>query len=239
MNSKLMISGLAAALLFGGAVHASAALTTIGTATYGGADYNLIWDNDNNGKSIIWLDYTNPSDTTTNWTSHKAWAAGLDGELTYNIDAPYGVTWDNSAWRLPSTVDGEYVRGNDGTTTGGYNITTSEMGHLFYVELENIGRRDTSGDLVDEGWGLQNTGDFNNLVAGVYWSTEYATNPNKAWVFTKRIGMQYVNPHSSNRPFGLAVRDAQVVPVPAPVLLLGAGLLALMGARKRQKGNRI
>ncbi len=40
----------------------NAALTTIGTAQFNGVgdEYNLIWDNDNNGNSVIWLDYINP-----------------------------------------------------------------------------------------------------------------------------------------------------------------------------------
>lgn len=38
---------------------AFAALEVIGTATYQSNSYNLIWDDDNNGNSVIWLDYTN------------------------------------------------------------------------------------------------------------------------------------------------------------------------------------
>ena len=58
---------------------ANAALTTIGTATYGGSDYNLIWDDDNNGNSVVWLDYTN---ARTNWSAQNAWAGELDSSLT-------------------------------------------------------------------------------------------------------------------------------------------------------------
>lgn len=67
---------------------AQADLTTIGTATYddgtGSKNYNLIWDDNNKGNSVIWLDYSN---ALTNWTAQKAWAAGLDSNLTYNLNS--------------------------------------------------------------------------------------------------------------------------------------------------------
>ena len=47
---------------------AHAIFTTIGTATYGGSDYNLIWNDDNNGNLVVWLNYTNDD---TNWTSQN------------------------------------------------------------------------------------------------------------------------------------------------------------------------
>ncbi len=108
----LMTSGLA-----------SATLTTIGTATYLGSDYNLVWDDDNNSNSVVWLDYTNP---VASWSTQSTWAVGLDAVLTYNIDAAYSVLWDDAAWRLPNSTNEKNV----------YNVTTSEMGHLYYVELQ-------------------------------------------------------------------------------------------------------
>jgi len=50
-----------AALALIGAVAgtASANLITIGQATYGGSNYNLIYDNDS---SLVWLDYSNQSE---------------------------------------------------------------------------------------------------------------------------------------------------------------------------------
>lgn len=85
--------------------------------------------------------------SVANWTAQNAWAAGLNGGgvLAYNINPGYTVTW-NGNWRLPTTVDGPWVWGYDGTTTAGYNITTSEMGHLFYTELGNQGYYNTSGE---------------------------------------------------------------------------------------------
>ncbi|MBN2705752.1 MAG: hypothetical protein JXR89_04850, partial [Deltaproteobacteria bacterium] len=178
----LMVLGL---LLTSGL--AQAQLTVIGTATYLGTPYNLIWDDDNNGHSVVWLDYTN---APANWSTQTAWAAGLDAQLTYNIDPAYTVIWDDAAWRLPNTVDGQSDYGCDGTTTVGYNITTSEMGHLFYAELGNQGYLDTSCN-TQSPYGLQNTGSFEHLVASWYWSgTEYAPDPDYAWSFGFDDGFQ-------------------------------------------------
>ncbi|MCP4368694.1 MAG: hypothetical protein GY797_11375, partial [Deltaproteobacteria bacterium] len=131
MMKKVIV--LLVLMMMGYSIQAQAGLTTIGTAAYGGSDYNLIWDDNNNGNSVVWLDYTND---LTDWQSQKDWALGLGSAITsYNIDPGYAVTWADADWRLPTTVDGPYVFGYDGTTTGGYNITNSEMGHLYYDEL--------------------------------------------------------------------------------------------------------
>jgi len=239
MMKKRFLSVLAAGLfILTIAGSANAALTTIGTATYGGSDYKLIWDDDNNGNSIVWLDYTNGP---ANWSDQKAWAAGLDAQLTYNIDPAYNVIWDDTAaWRLPSAVDGAYSWGYDGTTTVGYNITTSEMGDLYYTELGNLASYDTSGNLQSS-CGLNNTGDFEYLLASWYWSgTEYASNPEGAWNFNMDNGDQV--PHYKDlSEYGLAVRGGQVsaVPVPGAIWLFGSGLAGMVALGRRRKGNRV
>jgi len=153
----LLAAGLSITCIAG---MANANLTTIGTAQFGGTgpSYNLIWDDDNNGNSVVWLDYVNSQDT---WVSQNSWAAGID--VTYNIDPAYTVNWDDDSWRLPSSVDGINVYGFDGTTPMGFNITSSEIGHLFYEELGNLARYDTAGN-YQSGSGLSNTGDFDNFA---------------------------------------------------------------------------
>ncbi|MCP4265242.1 MAG: hypothetical protein GY777_06655, partial [Candidatus Brocadiaceae bacterium] len=145
MMKKVIV--LLVLMMMGYSIQAQAGLTTIGTAAYGGSDYNLIWDDNNNGNSVVWLDYTNDP---TDWQSQKDWALGLDSAITsYDIDPGYTITWDDD-WRLPTTPD------NSGSFGSGK--TNSEMGHLYHTELGN-----GTG-------GLTNTGDFQNLVASVYWS---------------------------------------------------------------------
>ena len=234
MKNKLLAELATGVFVVGMVGMANAALTTIGTATYKGSDYNLIWDDDNNGNSIIWLDYSNAA---AGWAVQTAWATGLDSALIYNIDSAYTVAWDDAAWRLADTVDGKYKYGYDGTTTGGYNITTSELGQLFFEEFGNLGFVATDGTRPQPNYGLQNSEDFDNLIVDWYWSgTEYAIDQNKAWRFTMKYGRQGSVPKvKANNHYGLAVRSADVsaVPVPGAVWLLASGLVGLMGLRKK------
>ena len=227
MKKKLI--GLTVVLvLFVMSIPAFAALEVIGTVTYddgsGEQEYNLIWERyeDISNKSVVWLDYTN---NAASWIFQQGWAATLETHLAYNIDSAYTVTWDDANWRLPVTDDGtdgggdgSLVNGCDGTTNGGYNITTSEIGHLYYTELGNLGCKDTSCDPstgCQNGSGLLNTFPFQNLIAMQYWSgTEYAPGPSFAWNFIfgptgAYDGRQYYLSKTQSR-YGLAIRIGQV-----------------------------
>ena len=221
---------------------ANATLTTIGTASYGSSNYKLIYDADSPFGPITWLDYTNDP---LNWQGQMAWVAGLNGSevITYNLNPGVIMNW-SGGWRLPATVDGVWEYGCDGTTTAGYNITSSEMGHLYYTELRNIGQYATDGTYLHPGWGLQKTGDFDNLVAAWYWSgTEYAEGasvhfgPDFAWFLDMRIDVGFQNTLTKidHGLRGLAVRPGQVVPLPGAVWLLGSGLTGLVALGRRRK----
>ena len=162
------------------------------------------------------------------WDEATAWASGL---------TVGGVT----GWRLPRTVDGPYVYGTDGTTTGGYNITSSEMGHLYYIELGNTA-------FTQSGYAPPvNKGPFADLLSA-YWSgTEYATDSIFAWYFHFGIGSQSFCAKDYLDLFALAVHDGDVlgngivlpngppVPIPGSILLLAPGLVGLAAIRRRLK----
>lgn len=158
------------------------------------------------------------------------------------------VTWDDAVawvdqlvyagyddWRLPTTVDGPLEYGYDGTTTVGYNITTSEMGYMYYVNLGNLGRFDTNEDL-QPGYGLNNSGPFINLESFIYWTgTEVSSNPTLAYVFITAHGEANYGFKTGNKLHAWAVRDGDVsaVPVPGAVWLLASGLVGLIGLRRK------
>ena len=185
----------------------------------------LIWDPD---LGITWYNFTykGPSNTGATWDQTNAWANNLS--VTVN-----GA--NITGWRLPRTVDGPYVWGNDGSTTAGYNITTSEMGHLFYTELGNTGYYDVNGN-YQPGHGLVKTGPFTNLQRASYSSgTEYAADTDAAWTFYFEDGGQDLN-YKVFSYYALAVHSGDVgapVPIPGAILLFAPGLVGLAGVRRR------
>jgi len=168
------------------------------------------------------------------WSDAQAAVAGLD---------VYGVT----GWRLP---DAKPVNGTtfntsfsyDGSTDYGYNATSSELAHMFYVTLGNKGYHDTAGN-SQSGWGMVNTADFLDVQGDNYWSgTEYASGPDAAWYFGAWNGRQG-DDLKRYELYTWAVRDGDVaaanaVPEPGSTLLAGAALAALgLTRRRRTRGG--
>lgn len=198
----------------------NAALITIGTATVGGSNnYNLIWDDDNNGNSVVWLDYS--QDTYTDWTTQAAWAANLASTL--NLAAGYSINWTDNAWRLPATSDG---------IVNGPGSPQSELGHLYYTELGNV--YDSISPFNP------NLGDFENLQPQNYWSGT-AWQPGTHYYFSMAAGTQAPQADSVAVAGGLAIRSGEVVynPIPEPgtLWLVGSCLIGIVGIRKRRRAR--
>jgi PEP-CTERM motif-containing protein len=163
---KVMI--LVVVMFLGYFAQAQATQINIGTATYSGSDYNLIWDADNNGNSVIWLDYTSPLNYHH---EQESWAAGLNagGVLTYNIDPSYTVAWSGD-WRLPAKTD-QLI---------GLGVTTSEWGHLYYDETTGAFQNVIDDGVywsqthwnVNKGWYIDTTNGFQE--GALKWTTNYA-----------------------------------------------------------------
>lgn len=119
----------------------------------------------------------------------------------------------------------------------------SELGHLFYVALGNKGYCTSNDSLPDScgeqsGWGLTNTGGFQIVQSGAYWSgTEHARYPGSAWFFLAAGdggGKGYDGKYQGL--YAMAVRPGDVAAVPEPqtyaMLLLGLGAV-LLAVRRR------
>ena len=189
---------LAMAMFLGMGTLAQAALIDRGADTLGN---HLIYDTDLN---ITWYDA--PA-VQRNWSNSMTWAASLTvGNTTAGT------------WRLPTTLY------QDGTVPSmgyiGFNFTSSEMGHLYYVELENAA-----------GGPLTNTSPFTNLLPGWYYSSSYSS---AGLPFVCFFGDGYQgHTYAFNSNYALPVHSGNV-PEPATIGLLSLGALSLL-RRKRSK----
>jgi len=180
---------------------------------------SLIYDDELN---VTWYDYTYQA--TEGWQAAVDWAENLSIVVNGN---PY------NNWRLPKTVDGAR------DLAGGYNKTSSEMGHLYYSSLGNKGQLDING-IYQPGFGLKNKGLFTKLVGWYYWSeTEFSGQGDYVWMFGFPDGWQDTRSKDRTSYYAMAVHDGDVgspVPEPATIILFSSGILLITGInRKRQK----
>ncbi|MBI5192266.1 MAG: DUF1566 domain-containing protein [Nitrospirae bacterium] len=150
-------------------------------------DLNITWLKDANYAKISGYD----ADGLMTWSEAMTWADNL-------------VYGGYSDWRLPVTLqpDPSCIWP---LTSNGFNCRGSEIGHLYYTELGNLG---------GPGSPLPNTGPFSNidLSYASYWSsTLWATDPYFAWNFYFGYGEQKSNDKLSNYYYAWAVRDGDVI----------------------------
>lgn len=226
-QTRIVLAATLLAAMVAGTAHAT--LITIGNATNSdGYSVKLIWDNDAPFGSVVWLDNTYGGGI---WWSHDYWQNFLTSDLTVHVNPGYTISWTDDSWRLPRTLDnGIYYPAEDGTSSTGYNITSSELGHLWYTELGN-----TAHEI------MSNAGEFDHLGKRVYWSeTEPAINTNNAYCFVTETGLQTHMNKESGYSF-MFVRSAEVdttpVPEPSTLLLVAGGLAGLVGWRMRQRSR--
>lgn len=186
---------------------------------------------------------------------------GNPGAMTWDtafewIDAMNAAGYKGfSNWRMPTMtpVNGsafDYEVSYDGSTDRGFNNTsiTNELSHLYYVGLGDLGLCTTdnpvgsSSDSCNQNapftWGLQNTGPFDNLVAGRYWTSVHDTRPGQQRAFDLDATFGQMGTGGTDGPkFVWAVLDGDVaaVPVPAAAWLLGSGLVALWGVGRSRR----
>ena len=175
----------------------------------------LIYDTD---LDITWLRDGNYANTSGYGTGHMTW----NEAMAWASQLEYGGYSD---WRLPTTVEDSAVRGwgYDGTTTEGFNITSSEMGYMYYSNLGNLGYLATDGTNPQSGWGLNYTGPFINIQSR-YWSrTEVRNYGTHVWYFAFANGNQTFTDvvHNSVYAYAWAVRDGDsaLTPEPPPLAL--------------------
>ena len=204
-------------MVLGLSMSAQATLQDMGDGT--------IYDTDT---QLSWLQNANTNGLMT-WDQAVAWAASLNSGSGYA-----GLT----GWRLPDTAQPDASCGNqsgDVPAQGyGYNCSLSEMGHLFYVSLGNKA-------FHQAGWGLTNTGPFQNLQPSYYWSgTEAAPVTTSAWYFYFYTGYQTYSTKGYTL-YAWAVRPgarSTSTPVPASgtvsLMVLGLAGVIIVGTRLRK-----
>jgi len=175
-----------------------------------------------------------------------------DGRTTYfgarafinylNLDS-YGGT---DQWRLPGMTDTGASGCNfaySGTDCG-YNVdpASSELARLYYTELGRIAKFDTD-SLSNSGYGIfeddggsgsGTVGPFSNVQSNAYWLG--LDDDAKAWSFATSDGVQgFESKEEWGYAWAVTPGTVAPVPLPAPLLLIGSGLICIANRLRRTR----
>jgi len=200
--------------------------------------------------AVLWLIATPPSEA--------ALIPSLDGSLVYDTDLditwladadyartdvpgsfgflswPEAIAWTanlefagQTEWRLPRTLVGD--PGCAQAVSTGTGCSGSEMGHLFYVELEGV-----AGEKITT-HGNSQSALFSNLDGAGGWSETEVPGSPQAWLFRFNDGIQNVTGNTGTaglRSWPVHPGNITGVPEPSGGLLLALGAAGLCALRR-------
>lgn len=196
---------------------ANAALVSrLGGQAYYDDQLDITWLADADaGAGSAFDDGPSTTDGRMTWANASAWAASL---------TIGGV----SDWRLPNQDIND-----DGSIAKCALVTKAacmdnEYGHLYFYG---------AGTVLGNGVTEASPGSFSNIQLAYYWSaTDYAPDPNDAWIFYFYDGNRHwVAKNGNQNAWAVHDGDIAAVPLPAAVWLFGSGLIGLIGLARRKK----
>jgi len=236
---KVIKSSFCAAIISLGISATAEASLISGNGLIYDTDLNVTWLSDGNyanTSGYINTITTRWGDGRMTWGQANTWVSQLDFSGFSEWRLPTGVAISSD----PSCESIQYLgAGSHNGEFFNYNCTASEMGHLFYNELDAVVNINANTSIFDETL-------FVNLLHDNYWSGTAAdpachltSTINCAWDFDFRNGVTEDYPVNLNF-YALAVHDGDignlaVIPVPAAAWLFGSGLIGLVGFSMRKK----